>query len=284
MATKYPKKINKDFFNNELNFNNLKFELLDNSFNWNMAHIPSALSMLRYLSIMVPLMKWKYPEYKWVAGKQFGQQAYYTIYKALKKYNLDELIPIDIETSTRPILLNSINKEFDYIEETLGNSLGVAIGMALSQKRPIWINLSDSVFQMGRVQEALRIISQYNLNIFITIDGNRCTRCVGTDSDAQKYYGNQQPAEFIEKLFETNKIQFRRVPAYSNCNINTIFEEVEYVINNFDGPKVIYFDTIKGDGFEEFEKDPVGWHYKKLTEQDYNIIQYNMRNGRLKLR
>ena len=61
-------------------------------------------------------------------------------------------------------------------------------------------------------------------------------------------------------------------------------EEIEYIINNFNGPKVIYFDTIKGDGFEEFEKDSVGWHYKKLTEQDYNIIQYNMNNGRLKLR
>lgn len=282
MATKYPKKINKDFFNNELNFNNLKFELLDNSFNWNMAHIPSALSMLRYLSIMVPLMKWKYPEYKWVAGKQFGQQAYYTIYKALKKYNLDELIPIDIETSTRPILLNSINKEFDYIEETLGNSLGVAIGMALSQKRPIWINLSDSVFQMGRVQEALRIISQYNLNIFITIDGNRCTRCIGNIKDAQKYYGNKYPMDYIRELFEANNIDFYNITLREN-NFNQAYNLINNVAKKHN-PRVIYFETIKGDGFEEFQKDPVGWHYKKLSEQDYNIIQYNMSNGRLKLR
>ena len=283
MATKYPKKINKDFFNNELNFNNLKFELLDNSFNWNMAHIPSALSMLRYLSIMVPLMKWKYPEYKWVAGKQFGQQAYYTIYKALKKYNLDELIPIDIETSTRPILLNSINKEFDYIEETLGNSLGVAIGMALSQKRPIWINLSDSVFQMGRVQEALRIISQYNLNIFITIDGNKATRCT-KNWKIKEYNDYGDTGEYALKLLRANGIMSERINASSTGLSNeSLIQYISFTLT-LPGPRAIYFDTIKGDGFEEFENDPVGWHYKKLTEQDYNIIRYNMNNGRLKLR
>lgn len=277
---KYPKKLDEKFFKTHLNFNQLKFKLLDNSFKWNLAHIPSALSMLRYLSVMIPLMKWKYPEYTWVAGKQFGQQAYYTIYEALSNYGLDNLIPYDIETSTRPIMLNTHNKEFAYVEETLGNSLGVAIGMALSQKRPIWINLSDSVFQMGRVQEALRVISQYNLNIFITIDGNKNTRCIGNIKDAQRYYGNKYPMDYIRELFETNNIDFYNIPLQENN-----FGQAYNLINNVakkDKPRVIYFETIKGEGFEKFEKDPVGWHYRKMTIQEYNDILY--KEGRLKVR
>ena len=31
-------------------------------------------------------------------------------------------------------------------------------------------------------------------------------------------------------------------------------------------------NTIKGDGFKEFEEDPIGWHYRKLTEKDYERI------------
>ena len=129
-----------------LRYKSLKYKLLQNSYNWNMSHIPSALSQLRYLKDLIPLLIYKYPEYQWVAGKQFGQQAFYTIYQTL---GLDHLIPKDyndIIPPTRPILLNGINKEFKYIEETLGNSLGVSIGMAMSQTRPIWVNVSDSTF------------------------------------------------------------------------------------------------------------------------------------------
>jgi hypothetical protein len=104
-----PNKLNRDYFHDNLDYNKLKFDLLENSYKWNIAHIPSALSMLKYLSYMIPLMKFKHPEYQWVAGKQFGQQAYYTIYQ---KIGLEKLIPNTIQ----PLLLNGINKEFAYVE------------------------------------------------------------------------------------------------------------------------------------------------------------------------
>ena len=268
---KLPSKLDINFFKEKLDYDTLKLKVLESSYKNNLSHIPSALSMLRYLSIMVPLMRWKYPEYEWVAGKQFGQQSFYSIYETLKEYGLDNLIPQDGEEVYRPLLLNNINKEFVFIEETLGNSIGIAIGLALSQKRPIWINLSDSVFQMGRIQEALRVISHHQLNIFITIDGNGCTRCISEPKDAYQYYGRKNPSEYVQDLFIANNIESIIVPAYHPKDIKNIFDIVEEFAKK-NNPRAIYFDTIKGDGVFEFETDPVGWHYKKMSEKEYNQI------------
>lgn len=257
-----PNKLNRDYFHDNLDYNKLKFDLLENSYKWNIAHIPSALSMLKYLSYMIPLMKFKHPEYQWVAGKQFGQQAYYTIYQ---KIGLEKLIPNTIQ----PLLLNGINKEFAYVEETLGNSLGVAIGMAMSQGRPIWINLSDSVFQMGRVQEALRMISQLNLNILITIDGNRSSRCTSSQASWEVY--KQEPAKFIRELMKANGFEFDRLPGYGYHHAPSTITIIDEILTSTK-PRCIYFDTTKGNGFDLFEKESVTWHYKKMDSNEFTDI------------
>lgn len=243
-------------------YNYLKNKLLDNSYKWNLAHVPSALSMLRYLSDLIPLMLYKYPEYKWIAGKQFGQQAYYTIYQEL---GLDDLIPKDMSTNTNPLLLNTINKEFAYIEETLGNSLGVAIGMAMSQKRPIWVNLSDSVFQMGRTIESLKIIKKFNLNIFITVDSNGLTRAA-----EDKRLNNE-----IYNICNALGIDTYSTYSWYCNNFNIEFEKV---LNKTE-PRIMIITTKKGDGFYEFENNPIDWHYKKLTLDDYKRIKTDTKNN-----
>ena len=257
-----PDKLKVDYFQDNLDYNKLKFDLLENSYKWNIAHIPSALSMLKYLSYLIPLMHFKYREYQWVAGKQFGQQAYYTIYQ---KIGLEKLIPKTIQ----PLLLNGINKEFAYVEETLGNSLGVAIGMAMSQDRPIWINLSDSVFQMGRVQEALRLITQLNLNILITIDGNRSSRCTSSQASWEVY--KQEPAKFIRELMLANGFEFGRLPGYGHRYDPKLIAILEEALSS-NKPRCIYFDTTKGNGFELFEKESVAWHYKKMDSNEFTDI------------
>jgi deoxyxylulose-5-phosphate synthase len=34
------------------------------------------------------------------------------------------------------------------------------------------------------------------------------------------------------------------------------------------GPKVILFQTIKGNGVREMEENPIKWHYKKIGSSD----------------
>ena len=259
-----------------MNYSKLKKELLKMSYENNLSHLPSSLSVLRYLSILIPLFQKKYQNFDWVAGKQFGQQAYYVIYKIL---NRNDLIPLNISENYKPLLTNSINNEFVFIEETLGNSLGVAIGLALSQTNPIWINLSDSVFQMGRIQEALRIITQFNLNIFITIDGNKSSRCTDL-SNSKSYYGNKNPLLYIKNLAKTNNIPFFAADAFKDNNFKDIYKKAIKCIE-MNGPRILYFNTIKGNGVEEFETNSVNWHYKKMTEEEYNKILNNKNNFNL---
>ena len=239
------------------NYHKLTKELIEFSYKYNLAYLPSSLSMLNYLSILIPKLIDK--NYKWVAGKQFGTQAYYTIYNHI---NRCDLIPEDV---TKPLLLNKVNKEFTYIEETLGNSLGVAIGMSLTDKTPIWLNVSDSIFQMGRVLEALPLLTRFNSNILITIDGNNCTR-----SSMGKI-----ESEYIRTLFMLNNIPLINIDLNDLSNYDNNLELIDIYIgdskNNW-GPRAIYFNTIKGERIERFEMDPITWHYKRMTETEYNEI------------
>ena len=154
--------------------------------------------------------------------------------------------------------LDTINKEFKYIEETLGNSLGVSIGLALTQDKPIWLNVSDSIFQMGRVLEALPLLKKFNSNILTTIDFNNISR--SKDNLYQKHY--------LKNLMDIYGIKTIYID-FENLNI----KEIDNFIN-LSEPRVIIFETIKGFGVNAFIQDPVEWHYKTLNEIEYkNILE-----------
>ena len=214
--------------------------IIELSYKFGISHIPSALSQMQYFKYLIPKVKF----FDWVAGKQFGWQAY-SIYDSKIDPN-----------KTKTLLLNGINKEFKYIEETLGNSLGVSIGLALTQTKPIWLNVSDSIFQMGRILEALPLLKKFNLDILITVDFNNTSRSKT----------NLYDKKYIKSLAEINNIKAINMNAL-NPNLDIIDSLIK-----FRGPRIIIFETIKGYGVEEFIKDPIEWHYKILDEITYNKI------------
>ena len=235
--------------------NQLKIDIVNLSYNENINYCPSALSMVEYLSILIPTLLTNSPDFRWVCGKPFGIQSYLAIY--------DKIGRKDLTNDKQEIFLNGNRSEFVYIEETLGNSFGVSIGLGLSNPSPIWLNVSDSVFQMGRVLEALPLLKKYNINILITIDGNRCTRSTYQEDTVKHYY--------ITDIFEASHIPVLTIDL--NQNQMSDFFLMEKFIEK-DGPRVIYFHTDKGSGVKRFMEDPIGWHYKKISEQDYfEIIQ-----------
>jgi hypothetical protein len=224
------------------NYKNEIYKILEISYKHKVSHIPSALSQMMYFKYIIPRVK----DFDWVAGKQFGWQAYVVYDERIKPEEIDV------------ILLNGINKEFKYIEETLGNSLGVSIGLALTQDKPIWLNVSDSIFQMGRVLEALPLLKKFNSNILMTIDFNNISR--SKDNLYQKHY--------LKNLMDIYGIKTIYIN-FENLNI----KEIDNFIN-LSEPRVIIFETIKGFGVNSFIQDPVEWHYKTLNEIEYkNILE-----------
>ena len=227
-------------------------KVLDLNYENNIGHISSSLSQVEYLYYLIKNIR--YLDYDWIAGKQFGNTAYYAVYKQL---GMEDLIPNKIE----PLFYNHVNKEFRFVEETLGNALGVSIGLALTQTKPIWINVSDSIFQMGQTLETLRLIKQQNLNLLVTVDLNYCTRTkndLGID---------------IEKLINSFDLK------YITLDSDQLQTNEKYISEylHSTGPRFILFKTKKGDGIKKVEENPIDYHYKLLSENEYSEFTKELR-------
>lgn len=228
-------------------------QLLEYSIKHNLKHIPSALSQYSYLKVILPLIhRWK--DWNICIGKPFGSQAYYCIWEDL-----------GILPSTK-LSYGVKHKEIpfvNYSEETLGNALGVAAGIALGSSKKTYVNISDGALQMGNTLEAIQFIGKQKLPILCTVDFNGM-QLTGSTSKIMGINIDQQAA-FFESfgwkvyIMETNftKRDIVRLELYLELK----------------RPTVILFKTVKGQGVQQMEKDPVLWHYREL--KDINEIDFS---------
>ena len=215
----------------------MKKEILEYSFEKDVAHIPSALSMSDYIEELFS-KKLVTPDDKIVIGKPFGAQAYYIIWK--KMGYLDDIHKLS------PVLKMGEVDFVDFSEETMGDSLGIAAGIALTTEKLVWVNLSDATLQMGPTLEAIQFIGQNCLkNVLVTVD-----------------YNGTQVTGYTKDIINTDPV----VDMFRGYNW-----EVFHDLNNFsigEKPKVFIMKTIKGNGIPTMEKDIKKWHYRKIQTQE----------------
>jgi len=139
-----------------------------------------------------------------------------------KPYGLYDFNP---ENWDKVVLTDDVDW-IDYAEQTLGNSLGIAEGIAIAEPdKKIFVLISDSQLNMGNTLEAIVSIGFLNLkNIILAVDYNdSCSKGV------------------LSEVLEPNLNIFKP-------NWNIIYNKTyEYNDLNFDKnkPNVIIFDTIK---------------------------------------
>jgi len=230
-------------------------KLLEYSFKHKLAHIPSALSMYNYLECLFEHYIDK--EDIIILGKPFGAQAYYLIWKEMGW--LDDIDNLSVGVKHEEIDF------IDYSEETIGNALGVAIGMAIAQpQKQVFVNITDATLQMGNTLEAIQFIGHHNIhNILVTIDynGNQVTgstdEIIGVDG--------------VESLFRDYKWNVYHSIDGNDfedcCNTLQKWDTEYHYEKKFLRPSVIYFHTTKGYGVPYMKKNPKEWHYKKLSEE-----------------
>jgi len=221
-------------------------KLLDYSIKHKLGHIPSALSMLDYLDYLTENILNK--DWNIVIGKPYGAQAYYILWNYY--WNLD------IENLSYGVKHDEIDF-VDFSEETIGNALGVASGIQISNKKKTWCNISDAVFQMGSTLEAIQFIGSNQQDILLTVD-----------------YNNYQLTGKVSDIMNTNIYDIYSLLTDCNWKVLLIknledYSKIEKFVKN-KGPKCILFETIKGKGILEMEMKPKEWHYKKL--QNINEI------------
>jgi len=207
--------------------------LLKYSFDNNLSHIPSALSMYGYIKELFN-NRLVTPNDHIVIGKPFGAQAYYLVWKELGYLDNIEELSVGVKHDEIDFV--------DYSEETIGNALGVGAGIAMASDKMVWINITDATLQMGNTLEAIQFIGQMQLkNIALTIDYNN-SQVTGKTSDII----NVDP---IIEMFKQYNWQ------------------VEHDLTNFgmtSRPRVYIMNTTKGDGLPSMIKDNKLWHYKKI--------------------
>lgn len=221
----------------------MKKQLLEYSYAQKLAHIPSALSMLDYVDVLFT-HNIVTPDEFIVIGKPFGSQAYYLVWQKLGYLDNIEKLNVGVKHDEIPFV--------DYSEETIGNALGVAIGIAMTTDKRVWVNLSDAALQMGTVLEAIQFIGQHRLtNIFVTVDYNNAQVTGNVDEIIKvkpciqffKEYG-----WFVQEVDGHNKPQL--LDKFSNL-VHTV-------------PNVVICHTRKGHGIKSMEEDIQKWHYKKI--------------------
>lgn len=221
--------------------------LLAHSYKNQLAHIPSALSMFDYLTAVFGQYIDK--DDIIILGKPFGAQAYYIVWKELGWLDDIDSLSMGVKHDEIPFV--------DYSEETIGNALGVAIGMAIAHpKKKVYVNISDATLQMGNALEAIQFIGRHKLNnILVTVDWNN-SQVTGKVDDIIP----------IDPVINLAKECGWRALTRDGTNLIQMSREFAMLRETAD-PTIIFYETVKGQGVSYMEKDPVGWHYRKLTEE-----------------
>ena len=220
----------------------IKKEILKYSYKHNLGHIPSALSMCDYVESVFKFVK---KDDKICLGKPFGAQTYYIIWKNLGWLNDIDILHMAVKHDEIDFV--------DYSEETMGNALGVASGIAMTTEKKVYVNLSDSSLQMGNTIEAIQFIGQHQQNILVTVD-----------------YNNAQVTGTIDEIIDIKPVfnlaesyGWKVYHLYKTDNAELVFREAY----NYKIPVLIVCHTIKGDGISSMEKEIKKWHYKKIDSE-----------------
>jgi transketolase len=232
-------------------------ELLVHSYKNNLGHIPSSLSMMDYLNVLFfdgVITK----KDRIVLGKPFGSQTYYLIWEKLGWLKNIEKLSLGVKHEEIPFV--------DFSEETMGNALGVSIGIAISNpNQRVWVNISDACLQMGNTLEAIQFIGHNKIkNLFLAID-----------------YNNAQVTGKIDQVLSVSPV-LNLFKSY-NWNLQITnghnIKEIQNSLNNLSNllPNVIVFQTEKGNGVKSMRNDVKKWHYKKIEtlEELEHLIKEN---------
>jgi transketolase len=223
----------------------MKQRLLEYSYQQGLSHIPSALSMLDYLDVMFT-EKFVTPDDFILLGKPFGAQAYYLVWQKLGYLTDIEKLSVGVKHDEIDFV--------DYSEETIGNALGVAIGIAMTTTKRVWVNLSDAALQMGTVLEAIQFIGHHNIkNILVTIDYNNA-QVTGKVNDIIRVKPTMQ-------FFKEYGWFAQEIDGHDRAKIRDAFQSVGPLT-----PNVIVCSTVKGSGIPSIYNDIPKWHYRKIAD------------------
>jgi len=246
----------------------VKKDIIELSFRSKAGHTPSALSMSDYLLVLFKNYI-QPPKDRILLGKPFGAQAYYSIFYRLgwieapfEKYCKDGL-------KEWSYIIDQNHPFIDFIDDTMGNALSVACGMAFADKnKKVFVNISDAYLQEGTAWEGIAFAGFHKLvNIILAVDFN--------GMQATGFTENILSLEPISDKFESF--------GWDSCKIdgrnqNTLKSDIaKTMCKERKKPMALIFETTKGCGVG-FMENNAEWHYKVIDEKTMNLANQELDN------
>jgi transketolase len=198
-----------------------------------------------------------------IFSKGHASPLFYSLYTAAGKVSKEELLTLrefDSALEGHPTM------RFPYTEVasgSLGQGLGVGLGMALNAKYldklpyKTFVLMGDSEITEGSVWEAMEVASHYKLdNLVGIIDVNRLGQ------RGETIYGHD--LDKISKKVEAFDWEAIVIDGHNVEEIIQAYEQIEE--NRTNKPKMIIAKTIKGKGVR-FLEDSGKWHGKAISEE-----------------
>ncbi len=166
----------------------------------------------------------------------------------------------------------------EYSGGSLGQAIGVGIGMALSMReenlsQKVFVLMGDGELNEGSVWESFMFASHYKLdNLVVIIDRNHLSYD-GDTEDVMKL----EPLDEKLKAFNWNVIKCNGHDTYE---LLQAFDKVKPSNgkNSNGQPYIIIADTIKGKGVS-FIENHREWHHHALTLEQYELAKSEIENA-----
>lgn len=231
----------------------VRMDVLEMSFHAQVGHVPSALSMVDYLSVAFSHFLNPTND-RIVLGKPYGAQAYYALFSRLGWTSFEK----DRYGSDDPHWTYCIGHEHPlvhFIDDTMGNALSVACGIALGCDARVFFNTGDAAFQAGSVWEALMFAGARRLGqLLMTVDNN-----------GLQVLGRTAEILDVEPLVERLSALGWRALRVNGHDHAEILRTFAVAFERDVRPTAVVCNTVKGRGVSFMENDP-DWHYRLLTE------------------
>jgi transketolase len=141
---------------------------------------------------------------------------------------------------------------------SLGNGLGIGVGMALSGKKVI-VLIGDGELYEGSTWEALLFIAHHKLPVTLIIDRNQ--------QIVQDFTEDINQLEPLENKLESFGLYTVEINGHNIQGVIEVFEHYPDL-----RPLCIIANTVKGKGVSFMEKN-LCWHHSIPTEEEYELAK-----------
>ncbi len=206
-----------------------------------------------------------------------------TLYSAISIYNPKQ-VPKEMLTTLRdidsPLQGHPVRGTLPLIDAStgsLGQGLSIGIGYALGIKlkkeedRRVYVVLGDGECQEGQVWEAAMSASKFKLDNLVSIVDYNKFQNDGAISEIM-------PLESFANKWGSFGWYTQEVDGH---NIEQLLNAYTKARNKKRKPSVIIANTVKGKGISFMEGD-MGWHSRKITDDEYNAAMEELAGGELK--